>query len=176
MTKHTFLQKLEKNIKHFPKEDQKEILSFYEECISDAEDTGETETSFIYKIGSIDELVTKLEKDYTLEPVTIAHNWTLIKEGFKGHSNFSGTAKLLFLLSTLGSIIVALVIDFFIIKKVFLLGRDIYYYPELGLHSIVPKIAFMLLGVGLILLSVYLLIKLIAFLIMYFGNNIRKEQ
>lgn len=175
MTKDIFLQKLKGGIEHFPIDDQDEILSFYEECISDAKDTGETETSFINKIGPIDALVKRLEKDYTLEIITTEDNWSLIKNGFKGIDNFSTSLKVGFGLSVSTAFILLLVAVIFILRKSFFLIRDIFYFPEMGFNIIVPKLTFIVMGLGGTLLLIYTFIKIFELCIDLFANRQREN-
>ncbi len=73
MTKKEFINELEKKMKGLPKEDIRDRLLFYNEMIDDYIEDGLTEEEAISKIGSSDEIVSKLIKETSLTKIVKEH-------------------------------------------------------------------------------------------------------
>ena len=73
MTKKEFINELEKKMKGLPKEDIRDRLLFYNEMIDDYVEDGLTEEEAISKIGSSDEIVSKLIKETSLTKIVKEH-------------------------------------------------------------------------------------------------------
>jgi len=63
MRKKEFLQQLENKLNVVRKTESVEIISYYDEIIQDAIDSGENESEFINRLGSIDQIVDTIRKD-----------------------------------------------------------------------------------------------------------------
>lgn len=66
MTKKDFLFSLELGLKGLPKPDLEERLNFYSEMIDDAIEDGLSEEQAVDKIGSVDQVILAITKDYPL--------------------------------------------------------------------------------------------------------------
>lgn len=67
MTKKDFLFSLEIGLKGLPKPDLEERLNFYSEMIDDAIEDGLSEEQAVDKIGSVDQVILAITKDYPLK-------------------------------------------------------------------------------------------------------------
>lgn len=69
MTKLNFLLKLNERLSALPKEDVEEHLNFYREMIDDRMEDGLTEEEAVRKIGSVDEIVSRIMEDIPVSAV-----------------------------------------------------------------------------------------------------------
>ena len=69
MTKKEFLNELERKLKGLPKQDIEDRLSFYSEMIDDYIEDGLTIEEAIDKIGSSDEIVSKIVNETSLTKI-----------------------------------------------------------------------------------------------------------
>jgi uncharacterized membrane protein len=63
MNRHEFLYKLDQALSGFTTQERAEIVHYYEELIMDARDSGDTEETFINRLGSVETIVRTIRKD-----------------------------------------------------------------------------------------------------------------
>lgn len=66
MKANEFLSILKKELSYLAKQEQSEILDYYEEMINDAIESGKSEKDFIASLGPIDEIARNIRKDTSL--------------------------------------------------------------------------------------------------------------
>lgn len=67
MNKEQFLNELTKSLDNTNIQDKKEFISYYDELISDAMESGKEEISFIANLGEINEIIKKAEMEITVK-------------------------------------------------------------------------------------------------------------
>lgn len=67
MNKEQFLNELTKSLDNTNIQDKKEFISYYDELISDAMESGKEEISFIANLGEINEIIKKAEMEITIK-------------------------------------------------------------------------------------------------------------
>lgn len=156
MDKYEFLYKLGKQLDTQPQQDKKEVLGYYEELIQDAIDSGETETDFIDRLGSVEKIARTLKKDQAfVENVKKKQNYQL-QNVFSMTVKIIGYGLFFFAMFILGSIVFSL----------FSSGLSLMFFAALRLVAIVTGgfeltnvlmfAGLILLGLGLILLGWWL--------------------
>jgi uncharacterized membrane protein len=63
MNKYEFLFKLNQSLENVSQKERQELVKYYDELIQDAIDNGETEDSFIDKLGSVEKITRTIKKD-----------------------------------------------------------------------------------------------------------------
>lgn len=89
MKKNEFLSILKKELSYMARQEQNEILDYYDEMINDAVESGESERDFIASLGSVDEIARNIRKDTSfLESIKS-------KSSFRVTNVFSITVKII---------------------------------------------------------------------------------
>lgn len=156
MDKYEFLYKLGKQLDTQPQQDKKEVLGYYEELIQDAIDSGETESDFIDRLGSVEKIARTLKKDQAfVENVKKKQNYQL-QNVFSMTVKVIGYGLFFFAMFVLGSIVFSL----------FSSGLSFMFFAALRLVAILTGgfeltnvlmfAGLILLGLGLILLGWWL--------------------
>lgn len=134
-----------------PRYEQKEILDYYDEMISDAIDNGENEYDFIQSLGSIEQIVNNLKTDGSF------------LEKIKSHSNeyiadvTSLSVKIIgyFILAIIGIVVLSVGISLFIAG----VGVTLYalfhlFYNLTTIAEILLMVSMILFGLGLSIISI----------------------
>lgn len=87
MNKDDFIKTLTAALSGLPQSEIDNTVNYYCEIIADAVEDGESETDVIAKLGSIDEIASKIINDTPLS--------TIVKENIKGHKLSGGEIALL---------------------------------------------------------------------------------
>jgi len=150
MRKNEFLSNLRERLSYLPRYEQKEILDYYDEMISDAIDNGENEYDFIDSLGSVEQIINNLKTDESF------------LEKIKSHSNeyiadVTGlSVKIIgyFILVILGIVVVSIGIGF-LSAGIGVIGYAIYRiaFEVANIAEILLMGSMILLGIGFIILS-----------------------
>ena len=81
MSKEQFLKELKNRLSGLPKDDLEDRISFYREAIDDRIEEGKTEEEAVNDLGTIDEIVNEIAKDYPLGK--------LVKEKVRPHRSLT---------------------------------------------------------------------------------------
>ena len=136
MTKEEFLKELENRLKGLPKEDLKDHINFYDEAIEDRMYEGKSEEEAISDLGSIDDIINEIAKEYPLTK--------LVKEKVKPKRRLSAFEVIIAVLGF--PLWFPLVLTFFILCLVFYLLVWVF-----ALASYVIEISLVVASIGSLL-------------------------
>lgn len=153
MTKYEFLHKLNMELLKNKCQDPKEVLSYYEEIIADAVDSGVAEETFIQELGSVEKICRFIQKDDTFVEKVKAKQPIKLQTVFSTSVKVIGYLIFLWFVVIMGSVGISLLASGFSLFgfAFFRLIQSAY-----DLNAIFLFIGLLLMGSGIVLLGITL--------------------
>lgn len=153
MTKYEFLHKLNMELLKHKCQDPKEVLSYYEEIIADAVDSGADEETFIQELGSVEKICRFIQKDDTFVEKVKAKQPIKLQTVFSTSVKVIGYLIFLWFVVIMGSVGISLLASGFSLFgfAFFRLIQSAY-----DLNAIFLFIGLLLMGSGIVLLGITL--------------------
>ena len=153
MTKYEFLHKLNLELLKNKCQDPKEVLSYYEEIIADAVDSGANEETFIHELGSVEKICRYIQKDDSFVEKVKA------KEPIKLQTVFSTSVKVIGYLIFLWFVVVMGTVGISLLVSGFSLFGFAFFrliQSAYDLNAIFLFVGLLLMGSGIVLLGITL--------------------